>query len=237
MRQLIGKIGRKLIGHCPVCTRNPYRQFSYSQDGEDRVLAKLLLNNEKKGFYVDVGAHHPKRFSNTYLFFEHGWKGINIDPIPGIAALFDSERSGDINIECGIGTEPGEMEFYIFDEPAFNTFNAAQKNSFEKRGYPKLVQTVKVPVRTLRDVLDKHLPPGQKIDFLSVDAESWDLYVLQSNDWSKYRPRVVVVECAGDIEKEMAGSPIGDLLGANGYKLRYLTVQTAYFIDTTQNSK
>ena len=52
--------------------------YSYSQEGEDMVL-KRIFDKQTKGFYIDVGAHHPKRFSNTYNFYLKGWKGINID--------------------------------------------------------------------------------------------------------------------------------------------------------------
>ena len=42
-----------------------YHQMSFSQEGEDMVLARLFVG-KNHGFYVDVGAHHPQRFSNTY---------------------------------------------------------------------------------------------------------------------------------------------------------------------------
>lgn len=40
---------------------------TYSQEGEDR-LTDRLLGGRKNGFYIDIGAHHPRRFSNTYYF-------------------------------------------------------------------------------------------------------------------------------------------------------------------------
>ena len=36
------------------------------------VSGKLFLDNKKEGFFVDVGAHHPIRFSNTFLFYKKG---------------------------------------------------------------------------------------------------------------------------------------------------------------------
>ena len=53
--------------------------LSFSQEGEDLILNRFLGKKEK-GFYVDIGAHDPKRFSNTNIFYERGWTGINIDP-------------------------------------------------------------------------------------------------------------------------------------------------------------
>jgi hypothetical protein len=41
---------------------------SYSQEGEDLILRRIF-NGQGAGFFVDVGAHHPKRYSNTYYFY------------------------------------------------------------------------------------------------------------------------------------------------------------------------
>ena len=74
---------------------------SYSQEGEDIILARIF-GKQQNGFYVDVGAHHPYRFSNTYFFYKRGWKGINIDAMPGSMKIFNKYRPRDKNIEAGI---------------------------------------------------------------------------------------------------------------------------------------
>lgn len=78
----------------------------YSQEGEDLLLSRIL-GDKKDGFYVDVGAHHPFRFSNTYLLYKQGWRGINIDAMPGSMKLFNRFRPRDINIECGVASGGG----------------------------------------------------------------------------------------------------------------------------------
>ncbi|MCX2716544.1 hypothetical protein OQH61_02215 [Helicobacter sp. MIT 21-1697] len=83
-----------------------FQNKSYAQQGEDLILQEML-NNIQYGFYVDVGAHHPFRFSNTYLFYQKGWKGINIDAMPNSMKLFSRFRPRDINIECGIALNGG----------------------------------------------------------------------------------------------------------------------------------
>jgi hypothetical protein len=92
MRNLIKKFIRNHFD-------NPFRCYGHS--GEDLVLDRLL-NGKRMGFYIDVGAHHPTRFSNTYLFYKKGWSGINIDANPKSMELFNRRRSRDINIEVGI---------------------------------------------------------------------------------------------------------------------------------------
>ena len=81
---------------------DPWVRHSYSQDGEDMVLRKIF-KNQKMGFYVDIGAHHPKRFSNTHLLYKKGWKGINIDATPGSMKLFNQLCPRDTNLELGVG--------------------------------------------------------------------------------------------------------------------------------------
>lgn len=96
---------------------------SYSQEGEDMIMRRLL-SGKKDGFYVDIGAHHPFRFSNTYHFYKQGWRGINIDARPKIMRTFDRMRPRDTNIECAIGETEGYLDYYCFAEPAFNGFNS-----------------------------------------------------------------------------------------------------------------
>jgi hypothetical protein len=68
-----------------------YAIKSYSQEGEDMILQRIF-ENQPCGFYVDVGAHHPKRFSNTYFFYKKGWRGINIEAMVGSRQLFNKMR-------------------------------------------------------------------------------------------------------------------------------------------------
>ncbi len=89
---------------------DPYVQLSYSQDGEDMVLRRLL-GGQRSGFYVDVGAHHPFRFSNTCYFHRLGWRGINIDADPDAMALFGTGASRRYQHLHGIGETEGELVF------------------------------------------------------------------------------------------------------------------------------
>jgi hypothetical protein len=146
---------------------------SYSQEGEDLILLRIF-EKKRTGFYVDVGAHHPFRFSNTYLFYRMGWRGINIDATPGSMKFFNKFRKRDINIEVAIGEKEDILTFYIFNEPALNTFNenlARQRNG--KMGY-YIIKELPLKVLPLSKILEEYLPEGQEIDFLNVDVEGKD---------------------------------------------------------------
>jgi len=100
MKRMLKKImGEKLSNKLKKLKRKYLDNYSikiYSQDGEDIIL-KEFFSGKEKGFYVDIGAHHPLRLSNTYLFYKKGWSGINIDAMPGSMKIFNKKRRRDIN--------------------------------------------------------------------------------------------------------------------------------------------
>ncbi len=203
-------------------------RISYAEGGEDLLLASLLAREETDGFYVDVGAHHPTWRSNTYRCYRSGWRGINVDPIPGMKSMFDRRRPRDVNIECGVASQTGMMTYYLFQEPEVNGFCRELSRERASRGTFHLLSHREIPVVTLKQILDDYLPAGVDIDVLNVDTEGMDLEVLQSNDWCKYHPRFVLAEIKGDLA-EMGSDPICGFLQALGYRLRAKTVKTAIF--------
>jgi FkbM family methyltransferase len=206
-----------------------YRQRTYAQTGEDLILAGLL-RGRTNGFYVDVGAHHPQRLSNTYLFYRRGWRGINIDPLPGSMAHFRRRRPRDINLEIAISQTPSPLTYYMFNDGAFNSFDPAVIERYRHHARLRLRGQVTVQTYRLEDVLTEHLPASTPLDFLSVDAEGFDLEVLHSNNWNRYRPRFALVE-SPDQDDLCASSPIKDYLAEQGYHLIAHTLHTAIFAD------
>ena len=200
------------------------------------VLRSFLENlpNDYRGFYVDIGAHHPVRFSNTCHFYRKGWSGINIDATPGSMKLFTWFRRRDVNLELGIGAERGSLTFYCFDEPALNTLSKTVAEDRTRGGRYKIKKEEHVPVLPLKEVLETYLPANQKIDFMSVDVEGMDEVVLRSNDWNKFRPTYVLAEDAGFQWSDSSKHGLGvyQLLTGQGYVLVAKTQRTLIFQDT-----
>jgi FkbM family methyltransferase len=216
--------GRWLRDHIPIGGR-----LSYAQEGEDLVLARILGSNSSSGFFVDVGAHHPTRLSNTYYFYRRGWRGINVDALPGTASLFQRMRPRDVTVECGVGVKAGVMTYFVFNEPALNTFS--EHEAHKKDRYPyHIVTTLQIPVMTLTEILDKHLPIGMAIDFMTIDAEGFDHEIVCSNDWNRYRPRVVLVELLNAGIENLASHPTAQLLHQQGYRSFAKTFNTVFFV-------
>lgn len=210
---------------------DPFVNLAYSQDGEDMVLRRLFERQES-GFYVDVGAHHPFRFSNTCYFYRRGWRGLNIDPNPDAIKAFLRNRPSDINVCFGVSDEPGDIAFHFFNEPALNTFDAdLAAERIRILGY-RLLETRSVPVRRLDDLLTEFLPRSQKIDFLSIDVEGLDLSVLRSNDWDRFRPQLLLVEAHERTVLAIQNDPINVFAVAAGYQLIAKTLNTLIFEDS-----
>ena len=200
----------------------------YGQDGEDLILNRLL-EGKTVGFFVDVGAHHPVRFSNTYFFYRRGWHGINIDAMPGSMEKFRRNRPRDINIESGVAGKRGSLAYYSFNEPALNTFDAHEAKLKNKPPY-QLIETVAVKVDRLENILDEYLPAGQQIDFLNVDVEGKDEEVLRSNDWTRFRPRFILAETLRIDMLNLNSCPIVQFLQTVGYSPVSKAYNTSFFV-------
>jgi len=201
---------------------------SYSQEGEDILLTRLL-GVRRQGFYVDVGAHHPRRFSNTFLFYKMGWRGINIEPSPVAIAEFNRLRPRDTNVAVGVGESKGELEYFEFDDPALNTFSEELMRKRERSTPYRMVNRKRIAVDRLDAVLRRTLPPDHKIDFLSIDTEDFDLQVLHSNDWQVYRPDFVLVEALDFVMLEAPTHPVQRFMSAVGYGLVAKTMNTLFY--------
>jgi FkbM family methyltransferase len=201
---------------------------SYSQQGEDVILG-YFFENQLEGFYVDVGAHHPKRFSNTYLFYKKGWRGMNIDAMPGSMALFDKLRPRDINLEIAVADHKQHLTFYVFDDPALSGFAEDLSKKREQEDHYRIVGREQIETHTLKEILDNYLPHGQTIDFLSVDVEGLDMLVLKSNDWERYRPKIVLVEAFESALEKIIDGELNAFLKSKGYYLFAKSVTTLIF--------
>lgn len=195
----IGTLAFFVIGEIKMLIRG-FLKKSFSQNGED-ILIDSLLGNKKSGFYIDVGAYSPSRLSNTKRFYLRGWKGINIEPDPNKIKKFYNLRPRDINLNLGIANKSGKLKYFKFEPETLSTFSTSAAKDYKSQGF-KLVGTSKIQVLKLAGVLESH-SGGKDIDFMSVDVEGYDYEVLKSNNWKKFKPKLICVEVAGQVEKNI----------------------------------
>ena len=100
--------------------------ISYAQNREDVLLERVFADVEN-GFYIDVGAADPVLQSVTKHFYDRGWRGINVEPLPACFHRLQVTRPRDINLNMGLSACRGEMTFYELPScPGWSTFSSSR---------------------------------------------------------------------------------------------------------------
>jgi FkbM family methyltransferase len=186
---------------------------SYSQFGEDCALFQVLGGRKmSKGFYVDVGCHHPRKGSNTYFLYKKGWRGVLVDLELSKIYACKILRPSDTVVLAAVSDKEEEVE--VFSPRQFSVMTSIQNNNkSDNRVIAKMI------TKTLTSVLDSTKYKNKEIDLLSVDVEGVDFQVLKGLDFLKYNPKVVVVETwVDDIDGILQGD-INCFLYNKGYRL------------------
>ena len=214
-----------------------YKAFNFvaPQEGENIILERIFAK-QFKGLYVDVGAHHPVRFSNTLNLYQKGWKGINIEPNQEVIKAFKKMRPRDINLNVAISTLKNRSYYYKFKEPALNTMDIEMFKMREKQGY-KCIEKIIVPTQTLSQVLSKYSKKKSVIDLLKIDVEGKELDVLKSNNWREFSPKVIICELINvDIER-MNKNHVYKFLKSKNYLLYCKLLQNGIFFHKSFSKK
>jgi hypothetical protein len=165
----------------------------YSQWGEDLFIQKYF-KDKIKGFYLDIGCFHPIMYSNTFLLFNKGWSGINIDLNQTSIDLFDIMRPKDYNICAAISNTSQSCD--LFFDHNFSPVNTIEQSFYEesdkKVAFKKLIKK-KIITKKFDDVVKK-IPKLPKINFLNIDCEGHDYNILSSIDLNRYSPELICIE-------------------------------------------
>lgn len=200
--------------------------ISYAQNFEDVMIARLF-DAHYRGFYVDIGAAHPDFLSVTRHFYDQGWSGINVDPTFRFYPLLCEARHRDTNLQCAIGNSPGLATFYEIP-------NYAENSTLERTVADRLASTELAPtpheveIVRLADLCNIHVK-DRTIDFMKIDVEGGELGVLQSGDWERFRPRLLIVEATVVNSREenwQTWEPI--LIAANYHKVWFDRLNNFY---------
>lgn len=179
----------------------------YGQTGEDSVL-RQFFHDKLRGFYVDIGAHDGKRFSNTLILdVELEWCGICVEAHPGYYELLKKNRPHAINLglACGDEDKPS-CDFFANYRGALSSLDPRTDELFQgfgkyyaKNCIPEVEGManglIHVPMRTLDSVLAE-FAGDTPIDVLSLDVDGSERWVLDGFRIDRWRPRVAVVEIA-----------------------------------------
>ncbi len=197
-------------------------KISYAQCGEDLLMDLALSGlNITKPTYLDIGANHPILNNNTYLFYTRGGHGVCIEPNPALSRIERRERPRDVCLNVGVAArENNSANFYVMSSTPLSTFSESEaKRYVEDKNYGEqtIKEVIKLPLLTVHHILDTYL--NGSVDILSVDTEGFDMEILMSIDYTKYRPKLICAETArfddsGTIQKL---KEIGAFLEQRGY--------------------
>ena len=101
----------------------------------------------------------------------------------------------------------------------------------------KIQKVIKVPVVPINEVLAEHVPGGQKIDFMSIDVEGFEMRILKALDFDSFGPEYLLIE---DLDHEglnatdqevlhIKDSDQNRFMESRGYKLLGKTAQTLLY--------
>jgi FkbM family methyltransferase len=171
------------------------------------MLLRRAFPESPQGLYVDLGANDPVVDSVTKHFYDRGWRGVNVEPVPEAFAALQAARPDDVNLNVAVGAERGTMPFYIAPNTGVSSFSLEHVMN---QGYGEAdLQLHEIPVVPLQDIFDEHVGDRQ-VDFLKVDIEGAEDAAVSTLDWKKHRPRVLLFE-SFHMKRQ-------DLLEAGGYR-------------------
>lgn len=186
---------------------------SRSQLLQDIFASFVIYNNFSKTF-LEFGATNGVELSNTYMLEnELGWSGLLSEPDPQwINDLKKNRPNSKITTKCIWKKSNETMKFFSSNHGFLSTldeFKYSDKESMPgnvndriKKGKNVLVETI-----SLNDLIVEKLN-GVCPSYISIDTEGSEFEILNSFNFSKYRPAVFTVEhnftkCEKDIDKIM----------------------------------
>jgi FkbM family methyltransferase len=198
---------------------------AYAQNGEDVLLSRCFAG-EASGFYVDIGANAPVLDSVTFSFYERGWRGVNVEPLPWRFEELARYRPRDVNLQLVCAEAPGRSSFYA--APGLDGLSSlVREYAVAAVGETGLIE-FEVEATTLGALFEAYAPAA--INFLKVDVEGAECAVLAGNDWTRWRPWVLVVEATKPRSTERTSAEWRPLLTAAGYRFAYFDGLNDFYV-------
>ncbi|WP_347485395.1 FkbM family methyltransferase [Vandammella animalimorsus] len=201
---------------------------SYAQNFEDVILWRALGHVEN-GFYIDIGAQDPKIDSVSLAFYERGWRGVSVEPVPAYADRLRQARPGEFVEQVAIGLESAPSTLHIFPDTGLSTADAEVASRHTQSGFKAIESTVQF--MTLDALLSKY--GGREIHWLKVDVEGLEFSVLKSWEKSPIRPWVLLVESTAPSTQHPTHEAWEHLLIEKGYQFSHFDGLNRFYVHTT----
>jgi len=170
---------------------------------DEKLLTYL---NYKNGFFIECGANDGISQSNTLLLEQKmNWTGLLIEPgysnynkcrelrqgciVENCALVSNEYKKDTIEGNFENNSHNGLMNSINLYPDYFNQEMIFWANKFKNENKSECVS---VRCYTLQYLLDKH--KIDKVDFFSLDVEGYEIEVLKGLDFTKIRPRYILIE-------------------------------------------
>jgi FkbM family methyltransferase len=203
--------------------------ISYAQNFED-VLLWRVLRDIRGGTYVDVGACDPSEGSVTRWFYDRGWSGVNIEPIPDLHARLERERRRDINICAAAAGAPGRATLRVVRRNL--GYSSLHGDAVLPGDLAEDTEALEVDVVTLDSVLERLGRPS--LHFLKIDVEGAEGEVLAGLDLRRFRPWIMVVEATAPGTQHDVSATWRGGVEAAGYRHAWFDGLNRWFVAEEQ---
>ena len=201
--------------------------ITYAQNFEDVMLWRALKHIEK-GFYIDIGAQEPIVDSVSMAFYEHGWRGVHIEPTQQYSDKLRSARPDEIVLQVAIANDAKSLVFFEFENTGLSTADSENAQTHIDSGFA-YVQTV-VKAISLDELLEQFA--NREIHWLKLDVEGLEKSVLESWVTSKVRPWILVIESTKPLTQEQTHAEWEALILHKQYKFVYFDGLNRFYLST-----
>ena len=150
------------------------------------------LESVENGVYIDIGAQHPEIDSVSRAFFERGWFGVHVEPVPEYAEMLREARPGDAVIQAAVSSEAGEISLAVFPDTGLSTVVESVAKGHAGQNEQVAMRREVVPAVTLAMVANE--VGNREVHWLKIDVEGHEKAVLEGWDPSRLRPWICVIE-------------------------------------------
>lgn len=171
----------------------------YSQIRQDEFLNKVVFNNKKNGYFIDIGAHDGKTLSNS-LFFElnNNWNGICVEPNPNVFNKLNLFRKS-INLNVCIGESNKTVKFTQIE--GYSEMLSGISEKYDQRHIERIKRDLKNQGGKLNEIEIKMIKldsieelKNKQVDFISIDTEGNEFDIISSINFQKLDIKAMVVE-------------------------------------------
>ncbi|MCJ7717964.1 MAG: FkbM family methyltransferase [Anaerolineales bacterium] len=191
------------------------RSFGSSTTVDElNICYQALEADDKQGLMIDVGAHQG---GSLAPFSKAGWKVFAFEP--------DLENREELTRKYGSNPLVQIDPRAVSNQPASNVilYKSEQSSGISSLTpfHESHQEGLKVDVITLSGFLAEQQLLEEKIEFLKIDTEGYDYFVLQGFPWDKVSPDVILCEFEDAKSKPLGYllSDLADYLQVRSYRL------------------